>query len=193
MATCEDADLVAAMATCEDADSLTEMATCVDADLVAAMATCEDADPMAEMPTCEDAVLVEYILIQDTTENPSTRDVEEDTGVAYSTTVFTMVQWLLQHCEIADGSTVPRSTLYNSYSQYCEQNKFSSIPMATFGKIIHSVFLGLRTRRLGVRGNSKYYYSGIRLAREDVTWHPESTASTDREETPPAAVVHTCG
>ena len=34
---------------------------------------------------------------------------------------------------------------------------------ASFGKLIRSVFLGLRTRRLGTRGNSKYHYYGIRV------------------------------
>ena len=34
---------------------------------------------------------------------------------------------------------------------------------ASFGKLIRSVFLGLRTRRIGTRGNSKYHYYGIRV------------------------------
>lgn len=34
---------------------------------------------------------------------------------------------------------------------------------ASFGKLIRSVFIGLRTRRLGTRGNSKYHYYGIRV------------------------------
>ena len=34
---------------------------------------------------------------------------------------------------------------------------------ASFGKLIRSVFLGLRTRRIGTRGNSKYHYYGIQV------------------------------
>jgi regulatory factor X 1/2/3 len=34
---------------------------------------------------------------------------------------------------------------------------------ASFGKLIRSVFVGLKTRRLGTRGNSKYHYYGIRV------------------------------
>ncbi|CAL8069608.1 unnamed protein product [Calicophoron daubneyi] len=34
---------------------------------------------------------------------------------------------------------------------------------ASFGKLIRSIFFGLRTRRLGTRGNSKYHYYGIRI------------------------------
>uniref|UniRef100_A0A8D3CPS1 Transcription factor RFX3 n=1 Tax=Scophthalmus maximus TaxID=52904 RepID=A0A8D3CPS1_SCOMX len=33
----------------------------------------------------------------------------------------------------------------------------------SFGKLIRSIFMGLRTRRLGTRGNSKYHYYGIRV------------------------------
>jgi hypothetical protein len=179
------------MATCEDTDLLAEMATGEDSDLVAEMATGEDTVLVADIATGEDTDLVAYILIEDTTANPSILDVKEDTSVAYSTSVLTMIRWLLQHCEIADGSTVPRSTLYTSYFQYCKQNKFNPIPLAIFGKMIHSVFLGLRSRRLGTRGNSKYHYSGIRLAPEDLMGHPASIASTNTDETPPAALVHT--
>ncbi|XP_039551591.1 MHC class II regulatory factor RFX1-like, partial [Passer montanus] len=34
---------------------------------------------------------------------------------------------------------------------------------ASFGKLIRSVFMGLRTRCLGTRGNSKYHYYGLRI------------------------------
>lgn len=39
---------------------------------------------------------------------------------------------------------------------------------ASFGKLIRSVFSGLRTRRLGTRGNSKYHYYGIRIKPESM-------------------------
>uniref|UniRef100_A0A8C7X7Y1 Transcription factor RFX3 n=1 Tax=Oryzias sinensis TaxID=183150 RepID=A0A8C7X7Y1_9TELE len=37
------------------------------------------------------------------------------------------------------------------------------LPDTSFGKLIRSIFMGLRTRRLGTRGNSKYHYYGIRV------------------------------
>lgn len=58
---------------------------------------------------------------------------------------------------------MPRSTLYAHYLRHCAENKLEPVNAASFGKLIRSVFLGLRTRRLGTRGNSKYHYYGIRV------------------------------
>ncbi|XP_073976601.1 regulatory transcription factor Rfx isoform X11 [Rhodnius prolixus] len=76
---------------------------------------------------------------------------------------YTQVQWLLENYETAEGVSLPRSTLYNHYLRHCYDNKLDPVNAASFGKLIRSVFLGLRTRRLGTRGNSKYHYYGIRV------------------------------
>ncbi|XP_074640484.1 DNA-binding protein RFX2-like [Tubulanus polymorphus] len=73
------------------------------------------------------------------------------------------VQWLIENYETADGVSLPRSTLYNHYLRHCHEQKMDPMNPASFGKLIRSVFLGLRTRRLGTRGNSKYHYYGIRI------------------------------
>ncbi|XP_065069386.1 DNA-binding protein RFX2-like isoform X3 [Rhopilema esculentum] len=73
------------------------------------------------------------------------------------------VQWLLENYETAEGVSLPRSTLYNHYLRHCAENKIEPVNAASFGKLIRSVFLGLKTRRLGTRGNSKYHYYGIRV------------------------------
>ncbi|XP_030767299.1 DNA-binding protein RFX2-like [Sitophilus oryzae] len=73
------------------------------------------------------------------------------------------VQWLLENYETAEGVSLPRSTLYAHYLRHCSENKLEPVNAASFGKLIRSVFLGLRTRRLGTRGNSKYHYYGIRV------------------------------
>ncbi|KAH7637837.1 dna-binding protein rfx2 [Dermatophagoides farinae] len=73
------------------------------------------------------------------------------------------VTWLLQNYETADGVSLPRSTLYSHYQQHCQANNMEPVNAASFGKLIRSVFVGLRTRRLGTRGNSKYHYYGIRV------------------------------
>ncbi|XP_066992717.1 DNA-binding protein RFX2 isoform X2 [Anabrus simplex] len=75
----------------------------------------------------------------------------------------TAVQWLLENYETAEGVSLPRSTLYNHYLRHCSEHKLEPVNAASFGKLIRSVFLGLRTRRLGTRGNSKYHYYGIRV------------------------------
>ncbi|XP_053394041.1 DNA-binding protein RFX2-like isoform X4 [Mercenaria mercenaria] len=73
------------------------------------------------------------------------------------------VQWLIDNYETADGVSLPRSTLYNHYLRHCQEQNLDPMNPASFGKLIRSVFLGLRTRRLGTRGNSKYHYYGIRI------------------------------
>ncbi|XP_060800947.1 transcription factor RFX3 isoform X2 [Amyelois transitella] len=72
------------------------------------------------------------------------------------------VQWLLDHYETAEGVSLPRSTLYAHYLRHCTSHRLDPVNAASFGKLIRSVFIGLRTRRLGTRGNSKYHYYGIR-------------------------------
>eukprot|EP00105_Crassostrea_gigas_P018508 XP_011436654.1 PREDICTED: DNA-binding protein RFX2-like isoform X4 [Crassostrea gigas] len=73
------------------------------------------------------------------------------------------VQWLIDNYETAEGVSLPRSTLYNHYLRHCQEQNLDPMNPASFGKLIRSVFLGLRTRRLGTRGNSKYHYYGIRI------------------------------
>ncbi|XP_032826773.1 transcription factor RFX3-like isoform X2 [Petromyzon marinus] len=73
------------------------------------------------------------------------------------------VQWLIDNYETAEGVSLPRCTLYNHYLRHCQEQKLDPVNAASFGKLIRSVFLGLRTRRLGTRGNSKYHYYGIRI------------------------------
>uniref|UniRef100_A0A0N4ZHQ5 RFX-type winged-helix domain-containing protein n=1 Tax=Parastrongyloides trichosuri TaxID=131310 RepID=A0A0N4ZHQ5_PARTI len=73
------------------------------------------------------------------------------------------IQWLVTNYETADGTSLPRCTLYNHYIKHCDEHKIEPVNAASFGKLIRSVFLGLRTRRLGTRGNSKYHYYGIRI------------------------------
>ena len=65
--------------------------------------------------------------------------------------VCMQVQWLLENYETAEGVSLPRSTLYNHYLRHCNEHKLDPVNAASFGKLIRSVFLGLRTRRLGTR------------------------------------------
>lgn len=73
------------------------------------------------------------------------------------------MQWLLENYETAEGVSLPRSTLYTHYQNHCQHQGIEPVNAASFGKLIRSVFVGLRTRRLGTRGNSKYHYYGIRV------------------------------
>ncbi|XP_068896933.1 DNA-binding protein RFX2 isoform X3 [Tenebrio molitor] len=97
-----------------------------------------------------------------TTGQVASEDVGSALGHATRVSPAT-VQWLLENYETAEGVSLPRSTLYAHYLRHCAENKLEPVNAASFGKLIRSVFLGLRTRRLGTRGNSKYHYYGIRV------------------------------
>ncbi|XP_043946697.1 DNA-binding protein RFX2 [Protopterus annectens] len=92
-------------------------------------------------------------------------NLQKGEGIAThkSTLLNSHLQWLLDNYETAEGVSLPRSSLYNHYLRHCQENKLDPVNAASFGKLIRSVFMGLRTRRLGTRGNSKYHYYGIRL------------------------------
>nr|VZH94073.1 unnamed protein product [Spirometra erinaceieuropaei] len=61
------------------------------------------------------------------------------------------IQWLLQNFETAEGVSLPRSALYSHYLNHCMEFWLEPMNAASFGKLIRSVFVGLRTRRLGTR------------------------------------------
>jgi hypothetical protein len=73
------------------------------------------------------------------------------------------VQWLMQNYEVAEGASLPRSTLYSHYLRHCKGNKLYHVNVASFGSIIRSAFPGVRGRKVGTKDNSKYYFYGIRV------------------------------
>jgi regulatory factor X, other len=63
---------------------------------------------------------------------------------------------------------VPRSRVYASYVKRCAHEKIAVLNPASFGKLVRVLYPGLRTRRLGVRGESKYHYVDFELIDEDM-------------------------
>eukprot|EP00066_Takifugu_rubripes_P028411 XP_011617677.1 PREDICTED: DNA-binding protein RFX2 isoform X4 [Takifugu rubripes] len=92
-------------------------------------------------------------------------NLQKSEGIAShkSSLLNSHLQWLLDNYETAEGVSLPRCSLYNHYLRHCQEQKLDPVNAASFGKLIRSVFMGLRTRRLGTRGNSKYHYYGIRV------------------------------
>ncbi|THH33616.1 hypothetical protein EUX98_g608 [Antrodiella citrinella] len=72
--------------------------------------------------------------------------------------------WLTANYSPYPDGNVPRQGLYLSYRRVCDQYNIPHINTATLGKAIRLCFPTIKTRRLGVRGNSKYHYCGIRPA-----------------------------
>lgn len=92
------------------------------------------------------------------------------------------VKWLSQNYETAEGVSLPRSTLYSHYMQHCTESNIEPVNAASFGKLIRSVFAGLRTRRLGTRGNSKYHYYGIRIKSDSLLKNHDEEKSPNSQK-----------
>ncbi|XP_076876698.1 transcription factor RFX3 isoform X2 [Brachyhypopomus gauderio] len=99
-----------------------------------------------------------YLIGGNSMDSPAPHTAAQTTRASPAT-----LQWLLDNYETAEGVSLPRSTLYNHYLRHCQEQKLDPVNAASFGKLIRSIFMGLRTRRLGTRGNSKYHYYGIRV------------------------------
>ena len=65
-------------------------------------------------------------------------------------------------------TSVPRSRVYANYVKRCAHEKIAVLNPASFGKLVRVLYPGLRTRRLGVRGESKYHYVDFELIDEDI-------------------------
>jgi regulatory factor X len=70
-------------------------------------------------------------------------------------------------CSTGKGS-VPRGRVYANYASRCATERITVLNPASFGKLVRVLFPGLKTRRLGVRGESKYHYVNFQL-KEDQT------------------------
>ncbi|XP_062814958.1 DNA-binding protein RFX2-like isoform X2 [Anolis carolinensis] len=99
----------------------------------------------------------------------ATERLQKSPGPRKNVVLNSHLSWLLENYEAAEGVSVPRSALYGHYLRHCQGQRaptataMEPLNAASFGKLLRSVFLGIRTRRLGTRGNSKYHYYGIRL------------------------------
>ncbi|OTA85208.1 hypothetical protein M434DRAFT_82818 [Hypoxylon sp. CO27-5] len=70
--------------------------------------------------------------------------------------IFAML-WINSVCSRGKGS-VPRGRVYANYASRCATERITVLNPASFGKLVRVLFPGLKTRRLGVRGESKYHY-----------------------------------
>lgn len=88
--------------------------------------------------------------------------------------------WLTANYAPYPDGNVPRQGLYFSYRQVCDNYGIPHINTATLGKAIRLCFPTIKTRRLGVRGNSKYHYCGIRPATSaEAEWLQEYIQKTN--------------
>ncbi|XP_026701703.1 DNA-binding protein RFX8 [Athene cunicularia] len=97
--------------------------------------------------------------------------------VAWGKLKYDMIKLVCQSCQrvsdnfyLCEGGLVPKWLLYELCMGSCSPNDKYRVNAATFGKLIQSVFPGLRTRRLGRRGNIRYHYDGIAI-KENSTFY----------------------
>ncbi|XP_077084981.1 DNA-binding protein RFX7 isoform X1 [Siphateles boraxobius] len=70
--------------------------------------------------------------------------------------------WIRNHLEEHPETSLPKQEVYDEYKSYCDSLGYHALSAADFGKIMKNVFPTMKARRLGMRGKSKYCYSGLR-------------------------------
>lgn len=97
-----------------------------------------------------------------------------------------VIEWLQENYEASEGTSLPRSTLYAHYVEFCGNMNIEPVNAASFGKLIRSIFPTLKTRRLGTRGHSKYHYYGIRIkpnsGLKNANYSPDDVKSKPRSK-----------
>ncbi|PNS15356.1 Protein sak1 [Sphaceloma murrayae] len=91
---------------------------------------------------------------------------KERTPQAEKTKQLFAMLWLRKVCKPAKTS-VPRNRVYSHYATRCGTERVVPLNPASFGKLVRVIFPGIQTRRLGVRGESKYHYVDLALCDEE--------------------------
>ena len=79
--------------------------------------------------------------------------------------VFAML-WLKETCSRSNKS-VRRDAVFSAYTRTCGNERVPTLNPASFGKLVRIIFPDVQTRRLGVRGESKYHYVDLSLIDEE--------------------------
>lgn len=74
---------------------------------------------------------------------------------------------------------MPRNRVYSQYANRCGTERVVPLNPASFGKLVRVIFPGIQTRRLGVRGESKYHY--VDLALDDENTNPVTNPAYSSE------------
>jgi regulatory factor X len=74
---------------------------------------------------------------------------------------------------VAAKGSVPRTRVHTQYALRCAKFHLQPLNPASFGKLVRVIFPDIQTRRLGVRGESKYHYVDLSL-KDDVDENGDS-------------------
>ncbi|XP_011297413.1 uncharacterized protein [Fopius arisanus] len=72
------------------------------------------------------------------------------------------IMWIKTHLEEDPDVSLPKQEVYDEYNTFCQINSMKPLSTADFGKVMKQVYPRVRPRRLGVRGQSRYCYAGMR-------------------------------
>ncbi|QIW98444.1 hypothetical protein AMS68_003962 [Peltaster fructicola] len=103
---------------------------------------------------------------------------KERTPQAEKTKQLFAMLWLRAVCKPAKTS-VPRNRVYSQYADRCGTERVVPLNPASFGKLVRVIFPGIQTRRLGVRGESKYHYVDLALEDENAQATTNGTTTQD--------------
>lgn len=84
---------------------------------------------------------------------------------------------LIKNFRITEKAICPRNMVYLRYVEICKKSSITPICNAAFGKMVKIFNPKIKTRRLGVRGSSRYNYCGIELIEND----NENSTNNDNE------------
>ncbi len=73
------------------------------------------------------------------------------------------------------NNSVPRNRVFLHYATRCGTERVPPLNPASFGKLVRIIFPGIQTRRLGMRGESKYHYVDLSLIED-----PQAVGDEDR-------------
>jgi regulatory factor X len=78
-------------------------------------------------------------------------------------TAWALTTYRLKSVCTTAKTSVPRNRVYSKYAERCGTERVIPLNPASFGKLVRVIFPGIQTRRLGVRGESKYHYVDLAL------------------------------
>ncbi|XP_039987137.1 DNA-binding protein RFX7-like isoform X2 [Xiphias gladius] len=93
----------------------------------------------------------------------SSTDKSDQSALSSSRTQQTHAfSWIRNHLEEYPETSLPKQEVYDEYKSFCDNLNYHPLSAADFGKMMKNVFPNMKARRLGMRGKSKYCYSGLR-------------------------------
>ncbi len=71
------------------------------------------------------------------------------------------------------SNSVPRNRVFSYYATRCGNERVPPLNPASFGKLVRIIFPGIQTRRLGMRGESKYHYVNLEMVEDAPECRPD--------------------